>query len=76
MNELPDWAKQAAAVCFRVSGRAAVECRIDRATSHGITLSNGERFEIAHLRRGKTDDTSYFEKFDARARIKKTARRT
>ncbi|MGW4118381.1 hypothetical protein [Nocardia sp. NPDC004711] len=74
MNKLPSWAEPTAVVRFRVTGREAVECRVDRATDHGITLSNGERFMIAHLRRGKTDDTSYFEKFDARARSRKTVR--
>ncbi|MEC3914062.1 hypothetical protein [Nocardia sp. CDC160] len=75
MNRLPEWAKAAAAVRFRATGRDAVECWIDQATDRGIVLSNGERFGIGHLRRGNSDDASYFEKYDARARVRKTARR-
>ncbi|BAW03372.1 conserved hypothetical protein [Nocardia seriolae] len=40
-----------------------------------MLLSNGERFGIGHLRRGNSDDTSYFEKYDARAGVRKTVRR-
>ncbi|GAB0101163.1 hypothetical protein JMUB6875_01270 [Nocardia sp. JMUB6875] len=73
-RKLPAWAKPGAVVRFRVTGREAVECRIEGANDRGIRLSNGERFLIAHLRRGSSDDTSYFEKYDAVGRITRTAR--
>ncbi|OJF83505.1 hypothetical protein NS14008_35885 [Nocardia seriolae] len=75
MARLPEWVKVTAAVRFRVSGRDAVECWIDQAGDRGVLLSNGERFGIGHLRRGNSDDTSYFEKYDARAGVRKTVRR-
>lgn len=72
--KLPTWVKVGAVVRFYATGREVVECLVDQVSCRGIALSNGERFSIAHLRRGRTDATSYFEKHDARARVWKTVR--
>ncbi|AYF74741.1 hypothetical protein D7D52_13665 [Nocardia yunnanensis] len=52
-----------------------MECWIERASDRGIVLSNGEGFGIGHLRRGRSDESSYFEKVDVRGGVRKTVRR-